>query len=117
MFLVQAFILVILTFTAPFKITGTITIVVLGMFGFMNVPGLQVYVVKLAEKYVPAAVNLASALNIAAFNLGIAIGALIGGFIVDSIGLIHTPWIGGVMVFGAVLLSGWSWRAEGKQVG
>lgn len=108
MFLIQAFVLVFLTFTAPFKATGIITIFFLGLLAFMNVPGLQIYVVQLAEKYVPSAVNIASALNIAAFNVGIAIGAFVGGLIVDSIGLIHTPWIGGVMVFGAVLLTFWS---------
>jgi MFS transporter, DHA1 family, inner membrane transport protein len=114
MFIVQAIILVVLTFTAPFKIMGLITIFLLGMFAFMNVPGLQVLVVKLAERYVPGAVNVASALNIAAFNLGIAIGAFVGGIIVDTIGLIHTPWIGGVMVFGAVLLTMWSMAIEKK---
>lgn len=114
MFIVQAIILVVLSFTAPFKILGLITIFLLGMFAFMNVPGLQVLVVKLAERYVPAAVNVASALNIAAFNLGIAIGAFVGGIIVDTIGLIHTPWIGGVMVFGAVILTMWSMSIEKK---
>jgi MFS transporter, DHA1 family, inner membrane transport protein len=112
MFVVQAIVLVILSFTAPYKIAGTITIFFLGLLAFMNVPGLQVYVVKLAERYVPSAVNVASAINIAAFNLGIAIGAFVGGVIVDSIGIIHTPWIGGVMVFGAVLLTAWSGQLE-----
>lgn len=112
MFFMQAVVLVILTFTAPFKVLGVITIFFLGFLAFMNVPGLQIYVVQLAEKYVPSAVNVASALNIAAFNVGIAIGAFIGGLIVDSIGIIHTPWIGGVMVLGAVLLTFWSYMLE-----
>jgi multidrug resistance protein len=116
MFVVQAIVLVILTFTAPFKVAGTITIFFLGVFAFMNVPGLQVYVVKLAERYVPSSVNVASAINIAAFNVGIAIGAFVGGIIVDSIGIIHTPWIGGVMVFGAVLLTAWSAKLERKKI-
>ena len=105
MFLVQAAILVILSFTVPFKVVGIISIFFLGIFAFMNVPALQIYVVQLAEKHVPSAVDVASALNIAAFNVGIAIGAFVGGLIVDSIGLIHTPWIGGVMVLGAALLT------------
>jgi MFS transporter, DHA1 family, inner membrane transport protein len=105
MFIIQAIILIILTFTAPFKWVGTLTIMLLGLLAFMNVPGLQVYVVQLAEKYVPSAVDVASAINIAAFNLGIAIGAFVGGIIVDTIGLIHTPWVGGVMVLGAALLT------------
>jgi MFS transporter, DHA1 family, inner membrane transport protein len=115
MFLIQAVVLIILSFTAPFKIVGSITIFFLGLFAFMNVPGLQIYVVQLAEKYVPSAVDVASALNIAAFNVGIAIGAFIGGFVVDSIGLIHTPWIGGVMVLGAALLTLWSSSLESKR--
>ncbi|MDC0759696.1 MULTISPECIES: MFS transporter [Brevibacillus] len=105
MFIIQAIILIILTFTAPLKWVGTLTIMLMGLLAFMNVPGLQVYVVQLAEKYVPSAVDVASAINIAAFNLGIAIGAFVGGIIVDTIGLIHTPWVGGVMVLGAALLT------------
>ncbi|MFC0270498.1 MFS transporter [Metabacillus herbersteinensis] len=112
MFLIQAIVLIILTFTAPFKVVGIITLFFLGLLAFMSVPGLQIYVVQLAEKHVPSAVDIASALNIAAFNVGIAIGAFVGGLIVDSIGLIHTPWIGGVMVFGAVLLTMWSSSLE-----
>lgn len=112
MFTLQAIILGLLTFAAPFKTFGLIAIFLMGLFAFMNVPGLQILVVNLAEKYVPSAVNVASALNIAAFNIGIAIGSFAGGLIVDSIGLIHTPWLGGVMVLGAVFLTGWLKKLE-----
>ncbi|MBO0962725.1 MFS transporter [Neobacillus sp. MM2021_6] len=114
MFIVQAVVLFILTFTAPFKIAGLTTIFFMGLLAFMNVPGLQVYVVMLAERFVPRAVDVASALNIAAFNAGIAIGSYLGGMITDSIGLIHTSWIGALMVLGAVILTGWSWSLEKK---
>ncbi|SFF33465.1 Multidrug resistance protein [Paenibacillus algorifonticola] len=114
MFMVQAVVLVILTFTAPFKIIGLVTIIAMGLLHFMNVPGLQVYVVMLAERFVPRAVDVASAINIAAFNAGIAIGAYLGGIIAASIGLIHTTWIGALMVVGAVLLTGWSMALERK---
>ena len=114
MFLIQSVILLVLAFTAPFKIAGLITILLMGLFAFMNVPGLQVYAVTLAERYVPSAVDTASAINIAAFNAGIAIGAVIGGMVADSFGLIHTSWVGAIMVFGAVLLSGLSRALEHK---
>ncbi|MFS0775213.1 MFS transporter [Neobacillus sp. 3P2-tot-E-2] len=114
MFIVQTIVLFILMFTAPFKIAGLITIFFMGLLAFMNVPGLQVYVVMLAERYVPSAVDVASALNIAAFNAGIAIGSYLGGVITDSIGLIHTTWIGALMVLGAVILTGWSRKLEEK---
>ncbi|MCP3781014.1 MFS transporter [Paenibacillus sp. MZ03-122A] len=112
MFLIQAVILFLLLFTAPFKTAGLITILFMGLLAFMNVPGLQVYVVMLAERFAPKAVDVASAVNIAAFNAGIAIGAYVGGIVTDSLGLIHTAWIGSIMVFVAVLLTGWSRMLE-----
>lgn len=114
MFIVQAIILFILMFTAPFKIAGLITILLMGLLAFMNVPGLQVYVVMLAERFVPSATDVASAINIAAFNAGIAIGSYLGGVITDSIGLIHTTWIGALMVLLAALLTGVSRALERK---
>jgi len=114
MFIVQSIVLFILTFTAPFKIAGLLTILFMGLLAFMNVPGLQVYVVMLAERFVPSAVDVASAINIAAFNAGIAIGSYLGGIVTDSLGLIHTPWIGALMVLGAVILTGWSRFLERK---
>lgn len=106
MFILQSIVLLVLTFTVPFKIAALITIFFMGLLAFMNVPGLQVYVVLLAERYAPKAVDVASAVNIAAFNAGIAIGAYMGGVVTDSIGLIHTAWVGALMVFGAVILTG-----------
>ncbi|QCR31233.1 MFS transporter [Lysinibacillus sp. SGAir0095] len=114
MFIVQAIILFVLLFTAPYKIAGLITILFMGLFAFMNVPGLQVYVVMLAERFVPSAVDVASAINIAAFNAGIAIGSFVGGLVTDSIGLIHTSWIGALMVLAAVILTGFSRAMERK---
>ncbi|MCY9001728.1 MFS transporter [Bacillus spizizenii] len=108
MFIVQAIVLFTLTITAPYQTAGLITILCMGLLAFINVPGLQVYVVMLAERFVPSAVDVASAMNIAAFNAGIALGSYLGGVITDSIGLIHTAWIGGLMVVGAVILTGWS---------
>jgi predicted MFS family arabinose efflux permease len=50
-------------------------------------------------------VDVASGLNIAAFNVGIALGAWGGGMIVDRIGLMATPWIGALVVLGALALT------------
>ncbi|MDF2678858.1 MAG: putative transporter [Brevibacillus sp.] len=114
MFSIQAIVLFIMFVTVPFKLAGLITIFFMGILAFMNVPGLQVYVVILAERFVPSAKDVASAINIAAFNAGIAIGAYLGGVITDSIGLIHTTWVGGIMVLGAVVLTGLSRVLESK---
>lgn len=114
MFILQAIVLLVLMVTAPFKAAGLITIFFMGLLAFMNVPGLQIYVVMLAERFTPGAKDVASAVNIAAFNAGIAIGAYLGGVVTDSIGLIHTTWIGAVMVLAAVVLTGWSMALERK---
>ncbi|STT91814.1 putative drug efflux protein [Klebsiella pneumoniae] len=80
------------------------TVLVMGVFAFGNVPGLQVYVVQKAEQYTPGAVDIASGLNIAAFNVGIALGSIVGGQTVERYGLTQTPWIGAMIVLVALLL-------------
>jgi len=103
-----ALILLALTFTASSKVGVVLTVMVWGAFAFGNVAGLQVYVVKQAEKDAPQAVDVASGLNIAAFNIGIAGGAWAGGHIVGPFGLLATPWVGALIVMLAWLLTTWS---------
>lgn len=93
-----ALVLLALTFTAPHPVLAVLTVLVWGAFAFGNVPGLQVLVVKQAEIHTPNAVDVASGLNIAAFNVGIALGSVVGGFVVEHLGLMHTPWIGALIV-------------------
>ncbi|MEK4363213.1 MFS transporter [Paenibacillus sp. FSL M8-0212] len=114
MFIIQTIILGVMYFTVPFKLAALLTIMGMGLLAFMNVPGLQMYVVTLAERYAPQAKDVASAFNIAAFNAGIAIGAYLGGVINDSIGLIHTTWVGALMVLVAVILTAWAKMLESK---
>ncbi len=107
-------ILFMLGYTAYNPTTAVLTILVWGAFAFGNVPGLQVYVVKLAEKHTPHAVDVASGLNIAAFNIGIAIGAWGGGNIVAEHGLMNTPWVGAVIVLVALVLTRYSGMLDRK---
>ena len=100
-----AAILLVFNITAFNPLAAVATILIWGAFAFGNVPGLQVYVVKLAERYTPDAVDVASGLNIAAFNVGIALGAWGGGMIVAKAGLMHTPWVGALVVLVALLLT------------
>ncbi|MBU2987062.1 MFS transporter [Saccharophagus degradans] len=104
-FTALALVLFAFTFTAGNQITAVITILIWGAFAFGNVPGLQVYVVQLAEKYTPHAVDVASGLNIAAFNVGIALGSLLGGIIIESMSLMDTAWIAAVIVALALVLT------------
>ena len=108
-FLALAVVLGLFTFTATAKLPALVTLAALGFLSFATVPGLQLYVVQLAQRFRPGAVDTASALNIAAFNLGIALGAWLGGLIVASpLGLGATPWVGALLSVGALLLTLWS---------
>ncbi len=111
-FLMLAAVLLALSVTASNPWLTLLIVLLWGAVAFGNVPGLQLYVVRLAERYVPQAVDVASGLNIAAFNLGIAGGAWAGGLIVANLGLIHTPWIGALIVVLALLLTAWSGRLD-----
>lgn len=100
-FALLAVVLLVLAFTAPHKWLVLATVLAWGAVAFGNVPGLQVYVVQRAERDAPQAVDVASGLNIAAFNVGIALGAWGGGLIVARLGLMATPPIGALIVAGA----------------
>jgi len=113
-FIGLAAILLAFSLTAVNPLAAIITILLWGAFAFGNVPGLQVYVVKLAEKYTPDAVDVASGLNIAAFNIGIALWAWGGGVIVERSGLMTTPWVGAIVVLIALLLTRFSGALDRK---
>ncbi|EBE9619361.1 MFS transporter [Salmonella enterica] len=104
--------LMVFQVTASTQYVALATILVMGIFAFGNVPGLQVYVVQKAEQFTPNAVDVASGLNIAAFNIGIALGSVIGGQTVEHYGLAQTPWIGALIVLVAFLLVGVSGRLD-----
>lgn len=115
-FLGLAGVLLLLSFTAPHPVLAALTVLLWGAVAFGNVPGLQLYVVRQAEIYTPKAVDVASGLNIAAFNLGIAFGAWAGGLVVSQLGLMYTPWIGALIVLLAYGLTHISGKLDQKLV-
>jgi len=103
MFVLQAVVLFIFSFTAQYTIPAIITLFIIGGLSFASVPGLQLLVVQIAEKHLPGTEDVASAFNIASFNIGIAIGAYTGGIIVASpLGVGATPWVGALFVVLAI---------------
>jgi DHA1 family inner membrane transport protein len=111
-FALLAAVLLLLQLAAPHAWLVPAVVLLWGAVAFGNVPGLQLYVVRQAQQVAPRGVDVASALNIAAFNLGIAAAAWLGGEIVARLGLMHTPWIGAIVVLLSLALTEWSGRLD-----
>lgn len=105
LFFIQVIIFGLFYFTAPFKVLALINLFLLGLLQFAIVPPLQMNVVQEAELHTPKAVDSASGLNIAAFNLGIAGASLIGGNVIKTIGVEHTSWVSAVIISIALIMA------------
>ncbi len=95
-------VLVFFALTAENQVATIVSLLLLGGFGFATVPGLQMRVLS----HTDSGSTLASGANIAAFNLGNALGAWLGGLTI-TVGLGYTSpiWAGaGVTVLGLAVL-------------
>lgn len=77
-----------------------------GVLAFGLSPGCQAGMLDTAQRWTPHALDFASALNIAAFNLGITLGEAAGSALVAHQQLSWTPWAGVVL---AALAQGPLW--------
>lgn len=114
-FLFQGIVLLLQMVLLPSKGLSILSVILLGLFAFMMSAGVQAYIVMLAEKLVPSAKDIASALNISAFNVGIAAGSTLGGLAVDYLTYLDTAWIGAIMAAFAFLLSVLNYKLDKKQ--
>jgi len=73
-------VLIAFRFTSAHQAGAAVTLFLLGIVGFATVPGLQMRVIEQAG----GTTTFAAAVNIAAFNLGNAIGAYLGGLVIDA---------------------------------
>ncbi len=101
-------------FTAHHKIAATVTIALIGVFGFATVPPLQKRVMDQAA----AAPTLASAGNIAAFNFGNALAAWLGGIVISAgLGYTAPNWVGALMTVAALAVAIFASGLERRQTG
>jgi DHA1 family inner membrane transport protein len=85
--------------TAASQLATIASLVLMGGFGFATVPGLQMRIMA----YAGAAPTLASGANIAAFNVGNALGAWLGGVaIAAGLGFTAPLWVGAALAAGAL---------------
>jgi MFS transporter, DHA1 family, inner membrane transport protein len=109
---VLAVIMVIFTTTSHASVPAAITVFVWGIAAFATVPPLQMRVVEKAA----AAPNLASTLNIGAFNMGNALGAWVGGLtIAHGAGLTALPWVAAAVALAALVLTWVAARLDARR--
>ncbi|WP_285028221.1 MFS transporter [Plantibacter sp. ME-Dv--P-122b] len=106
-------ILVAFAATAQSPVATVIALVLMGGFGFATVPALQMRVMR----YASAAPTLASGANIAAFNLGNALGAWLGGITITAgLGYTSPIWAGAVMtLLGLIVITAAAVAAKRSQ--
>jgi predicted MFS family arabinose efflux permease len=112
MFAADALLMLALLIGMRFHVVGLWLLIAMGLLAFMNVPGLQLFTMQEAERALPGDAQLASALNISAFNVGIVIGSFSGGQLLSHLGLWWTPIGGIVMGLLALGLTLWLMRTE-----
>ncbi|MFV9453930.1 MFS transporter [Rhodococcus sp. NM-2] len=92
-------VLVVFALTAGSKPMTIVALFFMGAFGFATVPGLQMRIMN----YAAQAPTMASGANIAAFNVGNALGAWLGGItIAAGLGFTSPIWMGAALTVGAL---------------
>lgn len=99
-FATMAIVSTVLSWTSASLIPAEITLFIWAAAAFAAVPALQVNVVRVGG----AAPNLVATLNIGAFNVGNAIGAWVGGSVIDhGLGLTRVPLAGAAIAVLALI--------------
>jgi MFS transporter, DHA1 family, inner membrane transport protein len=108
-----AMVLGAMTFALHHAIAAVLFTGLLGAAAFATVAPLQLRVLQQAHG---AGESLASSFNIAAFNLGNAIGAWLGAAVIDrGPGLGAIPWFAALLTVGGLAIVLWSMRLETKR--
>ncbi|TWT15592.1 MFS transporter [Reyranella sp. CPCC 100927] len=109
---VLALVMGAMTFAVHDKILMVVFVGLLGAAAFATVPALQMWVLEKAEG---AGQSLASSFNIGAFNLGNAVGAWLGGAVIDhGLGLGALPWVAALVPLAALVVAVVALRLDRK---
>ncbi|MBZ8142653.1 MFS transporter [Rubrivivax gelatinosus] len=105
-----ALVLGVMSFAMQIAWSAVLFTGLLGAAAFATVAPLQMRVLQQAEG---AGQSLASSLNIAAFNLGNAIGAALGARVIDSaLGLGALPWVAALLTLAGLVVAVFSVRLD-----
>ncbi|VVP16865.1 Inner membrane transport protein YdhP [Pseudomonas fluorescens] len=106
-FVLLALVLAAIALLLPYQMPMVVMLFFWGALAFGLSPAAQAGMLATAERFTPQAVAFASALNISAFNLGIALGESSGSALVNNGQIALTPWAGVVTVIVAQLPLVW----------
>ena len=107
---VLAIVLVLMGFAMGNRVAAVLFVGLLGTGAFATVAPLQLRVLNKAQG---AGQSMASSLNIAAFNLGNALGAWLGSVVIDhGPGLARLPWVAAMLTLGGLAVAGYSVWSE-----
>lgn len=99
--LILALLLIVFHISAHWQVAATINLFLLGVFGFAIVSPVQTQVLENAK----GVQVLASASNISAFNVGIALGTYLGGLAIHiGMGYLAVTWIGAGLALASFLI-------------
>lgn len=94
-----------------------ILVMALGLTTYGAIPPLQSRILGLARRHRPQALDVASGLNIAAFNAGVVVGSMLGAASLEHWGLTSLAWVGLVVALLALLALGWQRRLPSMRFG
>lgn len=114
-FIIQAIILGSLYFTMENTFAGLVTLMLMAVMIYAMNATIQLYLMNLAKVYSPAAKDFASSLTPVAVNVGIALGATIGGYVVANGSFMQLSWAGGLCALIASGLAFANYRLDQKQ--
>lgn len=104
--LLLALVMALMSFALHSQWLTVLFVALLGAASFATVPPLQMWVL---EKAGGAGQSLASSFNIGAFNLGNALGAWLGGAVIDrGLGLAALPGVGALVPLAALVVALWA---------
>lgn len=105
-----AVVLGLMSFALHSKLAAVIFVALLGIAAFATVSPIQLWVLQKTDS---AGRNLASSLNIGAFNLGNALGAWLGGAVIDvGLGLGAVTWVASLVTVTGIVLAVWAARLD-----
>lgn len=88
-----------ISFTTAALPVFLIVVIIWGMMSWALSPPLQSYLIEIA----PDTSDILISLNYSALHLGVALGSLIGGVVIEQMAVQFNPYIGGVIVIGSLL--------------